>query len=91
MARSRLHSVITADEAWFYLSSSRDGQWALCPGDVPVRVKDSIASKKVMIFIAWNPHGPLLVEALPEGTRFDSSFIRDVLIEKLDSNLKMMG
>jgi DNA-binding MarR family transcriptional regulator len=28
IARSRLHSIITADEAWFYLSNSRVGQWA---------------------------------------------------------------
>jgi histone-lysine N-methyltransferase SETMAR len=63
----------------------------LSPEDVPVRVKDSIASKKVMIFIAWNPCGFLLVEALPEGTRFNSLFIREILIDKLDAKLKEMG
>ena len=82
MKENELCSLITADEAWFYLTTERDGMWAESPKEVPPRVKMTVGSPKVMVFVAWCPRGPVLIECLPPNTPFDSSYISYVLVGK---------
>ena len=74
-------NILTGDQSWFTLTYSANGMW-LEPDEYPYKyAKDTIGSKKVMLTVIWNPFGFYIIDFLPEGRSFDSSyFIENILI-----------
>lgn len=76
----------TGDESWFYLSYDYEQMW-VHPGDTPqVRAKKMIGDEKVLVSIFWNPNGFLLVDDLPKGSSFTSSYFINNILEPLTGN-----
>ena len=73
--------VITADESWFYYSYNHEGQWALSKNEVAERPKRTIKSPKVMVMVMWGVRGSILVKCVPEGSKFNSTFVLELLEE----------
>ena len=77
-------NVVTGDETWVYHEHPHDSMWAVSGGDVGTRVAHTINSKKTMITVLWTIKGFLVVDALPDGSRFNSSYAAS-LLHKLSS------
>jgi histone-lysine N-methyltransferase SETMAR len=79
--------VITEDESWVYHEYAHDSMWAVSAVDAGTRVAQTIASKKSMISVFWSIRGVILVEILPVGDRFNSSYATR-LLHRLDETVR---
>lgn len=80
------HDIITGDESWFYLNYSPDGCWARKSQDVPVHVRPGIWTQKFMLTIFWGIRGFYLIDVLPHGMNFNSTYAC-TLLDKLATSL----
>lgn len=78
-------NLLTGDQSWFTLSYSANGMW-LESDEYPTKyVKDSIGSEKIMLTVIWNPFGFHIIDFLPEGTSFNSSYFIEHILTPLES------
>lgn len=89
MTRTQLGHVITADESWFYLSYDRSGVWAKSAEEAPPRVLPKIDTPKVMVTVFWGINGVILLDALPPGQRFNTTYMCDVILPELDRIVRL--
>jgi hypothetical protein len=69
------------DESWFYCNREDELIW-LPPGEkVPERPPVTLQSKKSMVTFIWNPRGFHLIDVLPSGCKFNSSYHRREIFE----------
>jgi hypothetical protein len=77
------HDIVTLDEAWFYFKTDYETIW-LPPGVAPPqRERHTIASKKMMITIVWNPSGFHVIRALPKGAKFNADYYMSEILTPL--------
>jgi hypothetical protein len=76
-AHNNLHSLVTGDESWFYREYVRDRIWTTRDENPPERTNRTIASRKSMLTVLWNPHEFHIVTMLPLGISFKASWFVD--------------
>jgi len=74
---------VTCDESWFYLDNYHDSAWVPEEDPPPERPLQFICSEKVMITVFWNPRGFFLVESLPKGQKFNSTYYCNNILKQL--------
>jgi len=89
MTRTQLGHVITGDESWFYLSYDRSGVWARSAEEAPPRVRPKIDTPKVLVTVFWGINGLILLDALPPGQRFNTTYMCDVILTELDRIVRL--
>ena len=83
----RPEDIITVDESWFYYHYAHGGQWAASAAEVDERTKKSLISKKHMVTVMWGVRVFLVIDALPEGGKFNAEYAAS-LIAKLDAEMR---
>lgn len=74
-------NIITGDQSWFQLSYGIDGAWLDDGEERPECDGSKIQLTKIMVTFIWGVHGIFLIDFLPEGESYNSSyFIENVLI-----------
>ena len=89
MTRTQLGHVITGDESWFRLCYDRSGVWARSAEEAPPRVRPKIDTQKVLVSVFWGINGLVLLDALPPGQRFNTQYMSDVILPKLDQTVRL--
>ena len=91
LSPGQLKLAITCDESWFFLNYSQESAW-LPEGARLTKPKRLISDQKVMFFTAFSIAGPVLLEMLPSRTTFDSDFMCDTILPRLQrSALNLPG
>jgi hypothetical protein len=68
--------IITLDESWFDLSTDYGLIW-LAPGAIlPARERPMTHPPKFMVMVAWNLSGSHVLNARPNGTKYNAIAIR---------------
>ena len=74
---------LTGDESWFYFTEDFEIQWLL-PDQKPfTRPRRIISTPKRMLTVFWSPLGFRIVEMLPSGNKFNSSYFTESILKKL--------
>ena len=74
-------NIITGDQSWFQLSYGIEGAWLNEDDERPECDGCKIQLTKIMVTFIWGVHGIFLIDFLPEGEKYNSSyFIENVLI-----------
>jgi len=80
------HGIITGDESMFTLSYGISGAW-IEDGEKPPTMNGSkIQNEKIMITVMWSISGIIVLNMLPKGESFDSSYFIDNIIYEADQN-----
>ena len=78
--------IITGDQSWILYKYNPHGKWCLDGEENPEFERDQITRQKFMITIIWGVWGFFVVDMLPHGMSYNSSYfisnILDVLNEK---------
>ena len=75
--------VVTGDESWLKYSNPPSGQW-LAPGArAPETPRLTVASKKVMIVVFWNPHGLQQISAVSQGSSLKAQEFCDTVLQQI--------
>jgi histone-lysine N-methyltransferase SETMAR len=77
------HDIITLDESWFYLTTEHERIWLPEGANVPDREQPTVQTKKIMLTIAWNPHGFHVIKVLPKGRKFNAEYYAFEILEPL--------
>ena len=78
--KNSYRNLITGDQSWFMYKYSQPGRWVLEEDENPTSERDLISSEKVMITIIWGVWGFYIVDMLPEGDHYNSSyFVRHII------------
>jgi hypothetical protein len=75
--RNQWHNVLTGDENWFCFECLRDRLWVSSPENARDFPGRTVASKKHMLTVSWNPDGFHVVMILPRGTSFNTTWFTD--------------
>jgi hypothetical protein len=79
------HKSVTGDESWFYFEYVRDRLWFSSLDNTPDYPNKTIATKKHVLTVVWNPDGFQVVTILPTGASFNSAwFINGNLVPARD-------
>ena len=83
----KLNAIITCDESWFYYNYYSSSVW-LPEGEKVEKPKRLISDEKIMIFTAFSTAGLILIEMLPRGQRFNSTYMCEIILPKLRQKIK---
>jgi histone-lysine N-methyltransferase SETMAR len=83
LADNKFQQIVTLDEPLFYLSTDHDPMWLPLDQNPDVRARQTVASPKVMVTIAWNPMAFHLIEGLPKGSKFNAGYYISAILEQL--------
>jgi hypothetical protein len=75
--------VFTGDESRLHPNSFRAHIWSVSYDERPVRVDQTIASETHMLTVFRSIKGPLVIEWLAPGDKFNRTYFCDVTIAKL--------
>lgn len=75
--------IITGDQKWFTLYYGNDGAWLEMDEDPPEMNGDQISIKKVMVTIIWGVYGFYIVDFMPDGESYNSSYFITNILEPL--------
>lgn len=78
------HNILTGDQSWFYFNYGADGAWLPEDEDNPEYERSKIQLEKMMLTIIWNPYDFYIVDFLPEGTSFNSTYFIDNILNPLN-------
>jgi hypothetical protein len=68
------HDIIIFEEWWIYVFSEHNLMWT-APGEIVVdRELHTVQSPKFMLTVVWNPIGFPVLEALPNGRKFNAQY-----------------
>ena len=65
------------------------GVWARSAEEAPLRVRSKIDTSKVLVSVFWGTNWMILLDALPPGQRFNTSYMCDVILPKLDQAVRL--
>ena len=83
-----LSYVLTSDESWFFHDNPQQAKWASCRDEAGERSRQTLTKEKTLIVVFWSFTGFFYVTAVPEGSRYTSSYFTDVLLPKLETALR---
>ena len=79
-------NLITGDQTWLLYQYHPKGKWCLENEERPEFEGDHITHQKIMITIIWGVWGFFVIDELPQGVSYNSSYFKqnilDVLISK---------
>lgn len=76
-------NIITGDQSWFTFGYGENGAWLRNEDEPPIMDGSKIQIKKIMVTVIWGVHGIYLIDVLPEGTSFDSTYFIEHIINPL--------
>lgn len=76
-------NILTGDESWFHFRYYPKGSWCLVNEESASFEKQTIQVKKMMFTIIWGVHDFYIVDVLPEGTTFNSSYFIEHILKPL--------
>jgi hypothetical protein len=83
--------VLSGNESWMYLNDSHTHLPSVSDDERAVRVGLTIASQKHMLAVLWSIKGPLVIESLRRGAKFQGACFRNIMIAKLVQALYPRG
>jgi hypothetical protein len=72
--------VSTGDESWFLYYTPRRKLWIPPDVEAPEMARQLSATPKLMITIFWGVSGIHVIDYLPRGTSFDSTYFSDYIL-----------
>lgn len=88
--RTHFHNVITGDESWFLFEYVQGSQWVLSKEDLITKTRKTNMQKKIMLSIFFNSLGPVVIDFLPSGTKFNGEYFIGIL-SKIDDAVYPLG
>jgi histone-lysine N-methyltransferase SETMAR len=76
-AHNNWRYLVTGDESWFYHEYVRDRIWTARDENTPEVENRTVASRKSMLTVLWNPHGFHVVTMLPPRASFTAPWLID--------------
>ena len=80
-------NIITLDESWFYFKYFPKSQYVKNKSEISSIPKLKKTEKKVMITIVFCGSGFLLIDALPKGYNFNSSYFIEYILSNLEQKI----
>jgi histone-lysine N-methyltransferase SETMAR len=77
------HYLFTGDESWIFYTYHDRTMWVYSWEDVNEAVRPSHYQKKTMVTIFFNGSGQFVVDILPPGTKMNSKYFADNIIDVL--------
>jgi hypothetical protein len=77
--------ITTGDESWFLYAIYGDSMFAISAREVVPRIKQNIYAKKTMITIFFTSTRLLVLNFLPQGTKFNQDYLIDTVFPNLYS------
>jgi hypothetical protein len=89
-ARERCHfrDLVTGDETWVYLDRKPGIIWLSADAELPVQVKRTIASVKLLLIVCWGIHGIAHYCWLPKENTLDSPFFCEGVLSPLTQKMQ---
>jgi transposase len=78
--------IVTGDESWFIMDQAPRRMWSLTEDEVATKPRTTIATKKFMYTIMWNPHGFHVIDLLPSDAKMNSTYYTSNVLEPLHQN-----
>ena len=75
--------IITSDQSWFGFYYGYDGKWCLPEEKNPIMNGSKIQLKKVMVTIVWGVNGIYIVDFLPNGRSYNSSYFVEHILNRI--------
>lgn len=75
--------VLMGDESWFFYDYPEVAKYCAVDEELPAIVKRQINDKKIMIFCCFNAERMILIDALPQNAKFNSTYMCDNILEGL--------
>ena len=75
--------IITGDQSWFGLCYGSSGKWCFPDESNPIIVKDKIYIEKVMLTVIWGVNDFYVIDFLPQGAKYNSSYFIEHILTKL--------
>ena len=73
-------NILTGDQSWFRMAYDHEGAWLLPEDENPQMNGSKISIQKYMVTIIWGVFGFFIVDILPHGVSYDSTyFIEHIL------------
>jgi hypothetical protein len=72
--RRAWHNIVTLDESWSGLHADHELIWAQPDAEIPEKERHTVQYQKVMFTIVWNPGDFHLINILPKGFKFNTSY-----------------
>lgn len=72
-------NIYTGDESWFLFEYSQSSQWVLSKDELLTRTRKTNMQQKVMITIFFNGSGPILIDYLPKGMKFNGEYFINII------------
>ena len=88
MKKTFLKNIITGDESWFFFRYDHKFQYSKNRSDIKSIIKPNFSQKKAMISIFFCGSEFLLIDALPKGNKFNSTYFCDSILSKLENEIK---
>jgi hypothetical protein len=87
--RESWKDIVTRDESWYYLHTDHEHRWLQPDQPVPERARQTIQSETVMLTIVWNHYGFHIIDALPNGCKFNGSYFLIHILEPFTIDAKL--
>ena len=84
------NGIITGDQSWFNFYNAADGAWIEEGDEPPEMVNDHISAQKIMIIIFWGINGFFIVDLLPIGQSYNSSYFVENILQLLFENKEII-
>jgi hypothetical protein len=68
------YDIVTQDESWFDYMTVHEWRWLSTHEKVPEKKRRTVQSKKLMLTVVWNPNLFHLIDVLPNGCKFNTSY-----------------
>ena len=76
--------IITGDQSWFVFNYPPKGGWVMEDQDSPVFENPDSHFEKMMITVIWGVYGTYIVDELPEGVRYTSTYFVEYVLKPLE-------
>ena len=77
-------NIITGDQSWFTYNYAPEGAWVLEDDKAPVFEKSRICLEKMMITVIWGVYGTYIIDDLPEGEHYTSTYFVEHILKPLE-------
>lgn len=78
-------NFITGDQTWLLYQYHSKGKWCLESEERPEFEDDNICHQKVMFTIIWGVWGFIIIDELPQGVSYNSSYFKQNILDALIS------
>jgi hypothetical protein len=84
LAAKNFQRIITRDELWFAYLIESNAMFNFSPVEVTARVQSSISCKEVMLTLFFTAIGRLILDGLPNGSKYNQDDFIENLIQILN-------